>query len=173
MARRRGLIQTARGPKRLTNWGLGPGGAASTSFSSSSASIIGSGVTFGAAGTIVRLRGLVAGLLTSSTSAGDGFFGAFGVGIASSAAFAAGIASLPTPVTEAGWDGWMYHTWLQAHEGSPDGPGDAGAFRVEVDSKVMRRVSEDMTLYAAAEFTEGGTAAMLLFFDSRLLVKEG
>ena len=174
MARPRGFSRQDRGPKRLTNWGLGPGSVTAEAFAASTAAILGSGITFGAAGTIVRIRGEFSCMLTSFTGAGDGFQGAVGIGIASSAAFTAGIASLPTPLTEAAWDGWMWHRFFgcRGNGTSPDGVG-LGSFRAEIDSKAMRKVSDEMTMFAVAEVVETGTASMLIFLDTRALLKEG
>jgi hypothetical protein len=107
------------------------------------------------------------------TSAGDGYQGAMGIGLASSAAFTAGIGSLPTPITEAAWDGWLWHRFFSVHGGVADGSTNAGSYQIEVDSKAMRKVSDEMTIFMAGEFTEIGTALMSVFFDSRMLLKEG
>ncbi len=50
--------------------------------------------------TMIRIRGLLNYFLLAGAAAGDGFQGAFGIGIATTAAVAAGIASVPTPITE-------------------------------------------------------------------------
>ncbi len=172
MARQRRFL--SRGPRRETDWGEGPGSSGVSSISGSATTIIGSGmvITVGAS-TLVRLRGLLDIFLTSSTSAGDGFFGAFGIGVVTSRAFAAGVTALPQPVTEIDWDGWMYHTFISVHEGSPDGPGDAGVHRIEVDSKAMRKMDGDVTLVGVLQVFEIGTAAASVFFDSRVLIKQG
>ena len=156
----------ARGPKRLTQGGLGPGDSASTAFTATSAALLGSGVTFGQAGTVVRIRGNLSVMLESFTASPDGYHGAVGIGVVSSAAFAAGIASVPTPITEAAWDGWMWHKFFDIHGGSsaPVLFGDRNS--IEVDSKAMRKVSDEMTLFAAAEVVERGTAILDIWFDS-------
>ena len=176
MAHRRGLIPRARGPKRLTNWGVGPGGTAALGITSSTAALLGSGIVVTAAGTIVRLRGHFAAFLTSYTTAGDGYQGAVAIGIASTPAFAAGIASLPSPITESEWDGWMWHNFFGVHgqvvAGSAAGAA-APEFSVAVDSKAMRKMSDQMTMFAAVEVVEIGTAVIQMHFDSRLLFMEG
>ena len=161
-----------RAARRLTNWGAGPGGTGAANISTSSAVILGAGITFINAGTIVRIRGEWECFLSSVTSAGDGFRGALGIGLASSAAFTAGIASLPTPITESNWDGWMWHQFFGVHRGVADI--SAGSYlRGAIDSKAMRKVSDDFTIFAAVEVVEIGTAALDLFLDSRMLLKEG
>ena len=177
MAQQRGLIRQARGPRRLTNWGGGPGSNAAASITSSTAFILGGGITFGAAGTVVRIRGNFQAFLLSYSSAGDGFHGAVGIGLASEAAFTAGIASLPTPITEAGWDGWLWHNFFGVHGGLAAGASAVGVSNpgvdIDIDSKAMRKVSDDMVIYAAAEVTETGVASMSVFLNSRMLLKEG
>ena len=171
--RRRGFLP--RGPRRLTDWGEGPGGSSVNSFTATTTFIVGSGmvITVGAS-TVVRLRGILDVQLTSATSPGDGFFGAFGIGVVTSAAFAAGVAALPTPVTEIDWDGWMYHTFISVHESSADEPGSGASHqRIEIDSKAMRKMDGDVTLVGVLDVVEIGTAVGALFFDSRVLIKQG
>ena len=177
MARQRGFTRVARGPKRLTNWGNGPGGSSLTNFSLSSASILGAGVTFLQSGTIVRVRGSVSSYLRSYTSAGDGYHVAVGIGVTTEAAFDAGIASLPTPITEAAWDGWLWHRYFDVHGSlaagsSAVGEGNSGV-DIEIDSKAMRRVSDEYVVFAAAEVVELGTGILDIWLDTRMLLKEG
>ena len=140
--------------------------------------IRGAGVTFGASGTVIRIRGRFSAFLNSYTSAGDGYQGAFGIGVATSAAFNAGVASLPTPITEQAWDGWMYYTIFGVHGSLAAGSSSVGvhsntAFDIEVDTKAMRKVSDEITVFPMLEVVEIGTAVMSVFFDSRLLLKLG
>jgi len=163
----------SRGRSRRTEWFVGPGGTGVSTLTTSAASILGSGIitTFGEE-TVVRTRGLVDCSLISSTSAGDGYFGAVGIGLVSSAAFTAGATAVPTPINEQGWDGWLFHHFFSVHEDSPDGQGSGSAHhRFEIDSKAMRKVQEDETLYAAIEVVEIGTAVMNVFLDTRVLSK--
>ena len=171
----------ARGQRsqRLTQWGQGPGGLASNSLTGTGSQLLGSAIAFGAAGTVVRIRGWFDAYLSSYTTAGDGFQGAVGIGLVSEAAFDAGIASVPTPITEAAWDGWMWHQFFGAHGGLAAGSsavgvgqGVAGVSR-EIDTKAMRKVSDEMVVFAVIEATEVGTAVLLVNLDSRLLLKLG
>jgi len=157
--------------RRRTEWFQGVGDTGVTTFTGSGVSILGSGIitTFGEE-TLARTRGLLDVQLTSSTSAGDGYFGAVGIGIGTSAAFAVGAGSLPSPITELGWDGWLWHQFISVHEDSADGQGGGAAHqRVEVDSKAMRKLNTDETFFAMAEVVEIGTAVMTIFFDTRFL----
>ena len=176
MARSRGgTFPRTSVARRKTTWGLGPGGVAATNVTSSSSFFLGSfivPITLGL--TAIRLRGAFSWFLKSATSSGDGFQGAFGVGIATAAAINAGIASVPTPITELDEDMWLYHRIIGVHGNSAaeaeflTGPATE---RFEVDSKAMRKFADGMGIYACMEVTEIGTGDANIFFDSRVLVK--
>ena len=144
-----------------------------TLFSASASTILGNGVQTTFDGfTLVRTRGLLRGFLRTATSAGDGFQGALGIGIVSSAAFNVGVGSVPTPITEVGWEGWVFWSPVSLHS-AVAGVSVAASEEVEltVDSKAMRKFNSDMTLFAVLELIEIGTAAASFFFDSRMLFK--
>ncbi len=120
--------------------------------------------------TIGRIRGHLYVTQAAGTSAGDGFVGAFGICVVTTAAVTAGIASVPTPITEAGFDGWMYWTALAVQfRGTAVGDGPASYVEREVDVKAMRKNNIDETLIGVFEFMETGTATMEFYFDSRVL----
>ena len=164
--------QSLRGVRRKTAWSTGP------SSNDDPQAITGSGpglVTIGVQPlieglTIARIRGYLYVTQAAGTSAGDGFVGAFGLCVVTDAAFTAGVAAVPTPITEAGWDGWMYHTMLAVQfRGTAVGDGPASYISREVDVKAMRKNNVDEILIGVFEFTETGTATMELYFDSRVL----
>ena len=157
--------------RRRTEWFGGVGGTAVQSFSSSGTALLGSGIiTTTGEETLARTRGILDIFLTAGTSAGDGYFGAVGIGLATTSAFQAGVASLPTPITESGWDGWLWHQFYSVHIGiAASADSDGSHFRTEIDSKAMRKVDTSMTLYAAIEHVEIGTAVMSVFLDTRML----
>jgi len=120
--------------------------------------------------TLIRTRGLLTLLLTGATSAGDGFQGAFGIGRVTSAALDVGIGSVPSPIAELAWDGWLYHTFFSCHaQDTSLRGGIAQAMQIVIDSKAMRKFDVQEDIYAAIESVEIGTAAMSVFFDSRML----
>ena len=163
-------------PKRLTQWGNGPGDSIGTQFTVTGSKFLGSGVTFGASGTVIRIRGRLTALLESYTSAGNGYHCAMGIGLVALSAFDAGIASVPTPLTESAWDGWLYHQFFNVHGALAAGStavGVTGGFDVAVDTKAMRKVSDEMVIFSVLEVVETATAVMLVFFNSRLLLKLG
>ena len=177
MALRRGNYppRGAHGSRRNTGWGLGPGGSTVTSFSASSVAFLGGVITVGTDGfTITRLRGnLQAFLETGGVS--EGYHCAIGVAVVTSDAIAVGITAVPDPVADAGWDGWLYHRFFDVHNISAtltDGANAMSAHvQFEVDSKAMRKMGDNDTLFASVEVIEAGTSALDIFFDSRLLMK--
>jgi len=166
----------ARARRRKTTWVLGPGGTAVTQLTSSGASLL--GTTFEPASgnedsTIIRTRGLFDAFLEGARTAdGDGFFGAVGIAIATSAAVTAGIGSVPTPITEQSWDGWLWHSFFSVHQADITfAPGGSESQRIEIDSKAMRKHENAMTVYAAIEVVETGTAVLNVRLDTRQLIK--
>ncbi len=105
--------------------------------------------------TLVRTRGQVA-VKPQVFSADLEIVGAYGVAIVTDRAFAAGVASIPGPFTDAGWDGWA--VWrsfgYQLDFGDETGKFQGAVFQ-EVDSKGMRKVTDDETMVLIAE-SEGG-----------------
>ena len=142
--------------------------------SASSSAFLGQGIApvSGAAGlTIVRIRGQLDIFLRSVTSVGDGFQCAFGIGLATAAAVAAGIASVPTPITEAADENWLFWHALSIHGNSAvEAEFHSGTHqRLMVDTKAMRKFEDGMIIYAAIEVVEIGTVTADVFFDSRAL----
>ena len=187
LRRSRFPTSSARSSRRKTSWTVGPEtsvNGATQVITASSAVLATTGAAVAEDGlTLVRTRGELVCLLGISASQGDGFHGAFGIGVATLAAFTAGIGSVPTPLTEEDWNGWLYHRYFGLFSGGPIAAATAAqqgdqvnstsaALRVEVDSKAMRKLSMDMIVYAAVEVVELGAASSMEFaFNSRLLVK--
>jgi len=133
--------------------------------------------------TLIRTRGDLNLFITIATAAGDGFHGAFGIGIGNENAFTAGVASLNTPLGDEDWDGWIYHRYFGLFAGGPLATATAAdqqsqvnsssaAMHIEVDSKAMRKLNEGDVIYAAVEAVELGAAASMEWaFNSRTLVK--
>ena len=176
MARSRGFRQVPvrSSPKRLTSWEEGPGGTAALGLSASTIQFLGAALTPTQDGlTQIRLRGRLSWFLTLATSAGDGFQGAFGIGKATAAAVLAGTGSVPTPITEQAWDGWLYWTPISIHGAvvSSTALGNETKQDFEIDTKAMRKLYEEDSIYAMIEIVEIGTATATMFFDSRILFK--
>jgi len=166
--------RTSVGTRRKTEWDFGPGGTGVTSLSATGSTALGSSIQLTEKATIVRLRGRMNGFLTIASSGGDGFHGALGIGVFNLPAIVAGVASLPTPLTELAWDGWLYHQFFDVHAHSAVEAefNDSTTFDYEVDSKAMRIMeATDQALLALVEVVEIGTATMNIFFESRVLFK--
>ena len=169
MARSSRGFSRGHSQRRKTAWGPGPGGIAVDNFAASATRLIGSFIQPVVEGmTVTRIRGQLNALLTSAATVGDGYQGAFGIGIATLAAVTAGFASVPTPVTEAESENWLYWTPFSLHASRVASLNEQ--FVLEVDSKAMRKFPGEMAIYAALEVTEIGAAVMDVFFDSRVLV---
>ena len=177
MARRRGFSSIPTRSARSTAWAVGPA-EADGALSATGAEGWSSGVvTTLSKVTIVRIRGFVHSFLNSGDAIGSGFFGAWGIGLATSAAFSAGIASLPTPLTEEDWDGWIWHSYFDCRTVTAtiaDGVnGSAVSYLKEIDSKAMRKFDNDMTLFGATEVVESANAGLETQAQCRMLVKLG
>ena len=176
----------ARSSRRKVSWTLGPqtgvDGASQGISASSSVIATGGAAVIEEGITLVRTRGDLNLFLTSATTAGDGFHGAFGIAVVTDQAFTAGILSVPTPITEESWNGWLYHRYFSLFAGGTIAAataaqqadqvnGTSAALHIEVDSKAMRKLNVDQTLYAVIEVVELGAAGMDWAFNSRMLMK--
>ena len=110
-----------------------------------------------------------------ATTIGDGFT-AFtaGLGIVTADAFSAGAASMPTPEGDRDWGGWLWfhsggalisRSVTEVDEGFP-----LGALRIPIDTKAMRKMSPNETIFGAVSFTtEIGTATVSFVGRTRML----
>ena len=161
--------------RRTTDWGFGPD--LIDQALSASGKILGTtALTIGIQATVVRLRGVFDVFLTSAASIGDGFIGAVGVCLVNSDAFAAGVGSVPGPLTDSNWDAWFYHRFFSLHALTAtlaDGVNGVAAHeRFQIDSKAMRKWDPAETLTMVVDVVERGAAAMRINSDTRLLLKE-
>jgi len=174
MARRSGFSPRRTSSGVARDWGQGPGGSNPTAVSATGQTILGAGIsTTGSELTLLRTRGILSWVMTGPPgSDGDGYFGAVGIGVVSEQAFVAGVASIPSPVDESQWNGWLWHQYMEIHA-TDISLGTGGLFhRVEVDSKAMRKFDASVVLVAVQEVTEIGAASMNVFFDTRILFQD-
>jgi len=171
-----------RTPKRITAWEQGPGSTLKTTISAATPSaVLGFGIQPLVEGlTIVRLRGAMQCFmnLENVMTVGEGFHCALGIGVVTNEAFAVGLAALPTPLDDAGFDMWMYHRFFDLHIAEATGVGvqvgTAGlsSIQFEVDTKAMRKITVGETLYMVIESAAiSGTPSADTYFDSRVLFK--
>ncbi len=121
--------------------------------------------------TIVRTRGILC-IGSDQTGATEDQVGAFGVGIVSEQARAAGAASIPGPVSEAIWDGWFVHQFMINRFVNVTGVGvDANFVKtIEIDSKAMRKVDSNDDLVLMVENGSGSTG-FVFTAQMRFLIK--
>ena len=102
--------------------------------------------------TILRTRGILS-VMSDQFAATEFQIGAAGIAVVTTAAFTAGIASLPTPVTESSWDGWLwYQSFCQRVVfGTAVGIEPQFVTSYDIDSKAMRKVGPDETIVCIAE----------------------
>jgi len=176
-----------RGPRRKTSWEIG----SQSGVDGAPRTIAGSAIQVGTTGvsslsdglTLIRTRGEVNMLLTSIDALGNGFHGAFGLGIVNENAFSAGVGSMLSALTDEDWDGWFFHRYFSLIAGGPIAAATAAqealqnsatstALRLEVDSKAMRKLGEQEVIYASMEVVlVGGAGSMEWAFNSRSLFK--
>jgi len=144
--------------RRRTGWDIGPT-ISTQEVVSADGSVLFSGAqqTLGDGHTICRIRGEILVAMTSFSAADDAFKFAFGIGVTTSEAFAAGVASLKLPLSDQTWEGWMWHSYghVAASMLSAAGNfGPASVWRCPVDTKAMRKLEDNDILYCVGEFDE-------------------
>ena len=167
MAHSRGRFP-ARGPKRSMVWSEGPTSTAVQSITAASKVIWSLGQTASGGITVVRIRGGFSCWLQVVGALGDGFTNvAVGIGIVSADAFAVGQSAMPGPITDPEWD-WMYVNYFGAITGaSTTEVFEGNAFRnLVVDTKAMRKIQSNQTIFAMVE-TEVLIGAATLTFSGR------
>ena len=176
MANSRRFGHQTRSQRRRSGWGAGPESTTLT-ISSGTPVLWTSGAAPTSDGlTIARIRGSFGLHLTSAATSGDGFGHiAFGIGIVSLAAFNAGVASVPTPLTEMAWEGWMYHETVSgviSLDTTPLELGNAGSSvrNGKIDSKAMRKIGADEIVFGAIEADdEVGASSFKFWAITRML----
>ncbi len=119
--------------------------------------------------TIVRTRGLLT-VQSDQVAASEFPFGAMGFGVAEAAAVAAGIASLPTPITEEDWDGWFVYESFAAPLLLATAVGMLRAEQFAFGSKAQRKVVPGSVIFINLE-SASSTAGLLYTLKFRMLLK--
>ena len=173
--RGRGVVSS----RRKTGWNEGPfstilslAAAGSTAWSTGQQSLLDGQ-------TIVRLRGEFSYSIVAAASANDGFDAmAVGVCIISENAQGIGVTATPQPLSDIGWDGWLYHRLvtgikaLTTDAGETWGNAGSAQGRVEIDSKAMRKFRATDVIVGVVEMgTEVGAATVHFHARTRMLFK--
>ncbi len=154
-----------RAAKRLTTW-VGSADTGGSVIAAGTKVILQSNATLGDT-TIVRVRGMLDPRPNVFSQDID-VVGAFGMGIVSDQAFAAGVASVPGPFTDPDFDWfvWMGFSWRS--EFTTDIGRLIGSVPQVIDSKAMRKVNQNQTVVIVAE---GQGDALFVNAVFRMLVK--
>jgi len=124
--------------------------------------------------TIVRTRGSLW-VASDIVNATEQPFGALGMAVVRTAASDAGVASVPTPITDEEDDSWfVWKPWLASStvSGTP-ATFVANRFeRYDFDSKAMRKISDGDTIAVVLENAEAGDGAIYVI-KFRMLIKTG
>ena len=164
----------ARAARRSTAWEEGPGEwlSAGQVITGTDVQLLDTGQTPLVSGlTIVRIRGFASLTMTSASTVGDGFTGSLGIGICTATAFAAGVASVPTPAAQIADENWLWQQEFGLGAQTVGVSGPTAVLNFEIDSKAMRKFDDGMVVYAAYECTETGNSTMQLTFRTRMLLK--
>ena len=163
MARRSVVVsgRQNRGPRRATQW-LGSALGTDVIALAAGASTIDQTFAFVEPATIVRTRGSIW-VTSDQVATTEHPFGALGVAVVTDQAAAAGVASVPTPITENDSDDWLLWTPFAQSVRFASGIGfDSQAFsRFDFDSKAMRKVDDNST---AVVMIENSSATDGLFY---------
>jgi len=160
--------------RRRSSWETGPGDGIAT-ITDTTPSFIGSVANATLDGlTLARIRGRVFFYLNSAAAAGDFIRGAIGLGLTSSEGTAAGIASVPTPVTEISaetWLWWDFFSMRSVTDAEAINQGGMAQYMLEIDTKAMRKMNVGDSLYLAVEASAvSGTISLTMTVDTRALV---
>ena len=175
MAHLRGSRFPRRSVRRETGWEIGPSdvdGSASSSLAKVWSSFV---IPVSPGLTVVRIRGGIKFQLATADAIGSGFFGAVGIGIVEEAAITAGVASVPTPLTEEASENWLWFSYFDIRAITAtiaDGVNAASASMwLPIDTKAMRKLPAGKALYGAWEVVESTNASMEVQAQCRVLVK--
>ena len=144
MARTRGRPRSFQNRSRPNRSWAGVSSTAFTTVAANSAVLVGSFVlnNTGIDETILRTVGTLA-IRSDQLSATENQIGAMGIALVTDAAHAAGVASLPDPITEIADDGWLLYVPFVNNFTFITAAGfDNNIMRLDFDSKAKRVVSE-------------------------------
>ena len=171
--RRGGSRAQSRGPRRISDWGLGPS-ASDQSVSTGTKTLWSTGTAPSQNLTVVRTRGFVRCILQTAGAAADGFALAHGIYMATEDAFAVGVTAMLDPFADASSDMWLWHSWGDVRSITATIADGVNAFsvvhQVEIDSKAMRKdFDSDRVMVGITGHVESGTASFELHANTRQL----
>ena len=167
MATRRRIGGARRGFRPPTDW-TALQSTVLTNIAGATKILAGSFTVGGSTETVRRTRALIH-WKSDQLVASEYAIGAFGMCVVSEDAFAAGVASVPGPFTDASSDLWFVHQYILSDFifGDATGFDSMGGRSYEVDSKAMRRVTDEERIVLV--FENGSALGAQFGFAVRLL----
>jgi len=173
--RNRGFIHRAgsRVPRRATEW-VASADSVATQLLAAASSVLDQTLSEASLAdivpaTVIRVRGeLFVGMDQSAAS--EQAFGALGMAVVSEQARVAGVASVPTPITDEGSDLWFVHQFWAAPVFVGTDASLLKWYRYSFDSKAMRKLEDGMSIVVVLE-NASATAGMQYLLKFRMLFK--
>ena len=177
MARPRHTHSRTSSIRRLTTWNLGPFGTVTAA--AAGHVVFPTSIQAAVDGlTIVRIRGELLVYLSAADNPKSGFRWAFGMGIVTENAAGIGVTAVPSPIADAGWNGWMvYETgtvraWDPIPATGNNSNSGSSMARILIDSKAMRKIKlTDVLIGVFAATDETFVATIDADLSSRMLFK--
>ena len=158
------------GSKRHGQWAGSTPQTAFTALAASSVVLTQIFTPFDGGETVVRTRGLF-GWQTDTINATEDQMGAVGIGIVSEQAASLGVTAVPHPDFDAGWGGWLWHSYFASSFKQATAASFIGdSFnRIVIDSKAMRKVGDNERLVFVCQ--NSSTTGMVFYDSFRLYSK--
>ena len=174
MATRRGGFQPRS--RRIVDWGVGPA-TADQAISASGTTLWNTGTVPSMNLTLMRTRGLFSIRVLTAAAAGDGFFGAAGIFMATEDAFNQGAVAMLDPLSDSNSDMWIWHSFFDVRAITAtiaDGVNAVSVIhRIVIDSKAMRKdFDPERRMVGVTEVAESGAATADINAEVRQLFKQ-
>jgi len=166
-----------RAARRATDWAIRLASTAEITIPASSKILLAAtalgGLSEISPATLIRTRGIFS-VASDQFTGTEIQSGSLGLALVSNAQGALGITALPSPETDALWDGWF---WIQAFRqvmrfGSAIGFEGDWTHPYEIDSKAMRKIEDDQVLVLVGENNHASNG-LNVQFNTRHLIKAG
>ena len=159
-----------RGPRRATDWSASAELTAMVSLAGGASALSEVFTPLAGGETIIRTRGIFA-WTTDNDASAEEQLGAFGIAVVSEPAATVGITAIPTPVVDAAWGGWLYHTYFASRTAFATAVGKEydAVHQIVIDSKAMRKVDEDDRVVMVVE--NASPDGMKFWNSERILTK--
>jgi len=164
-----------RAPRRATEWVASADIDVGTQLNGTAGvldqSLTGAQVSLLAPFTIVRTVGFVA-VKSDQVAATESFIGALGALVVTESARVAGVASIPTPVTEMSDEMWFLFQGFQGGIEFLDATGTQNGYRIfHFDSKAQRKVQDGEAIVFMLENGAASGVGLQFWLQFRMLLK--